>query len=188
MAILKPRTPVSFCPGERAKRQLGAWQLEQMGQMEQTDWGLPEAAVSWLGLKVLDVQDVLSLPIPDTYHCFLLFYVAVFARSGGAEKREWRRASPPLATSRCKMYDVRRSVHHRMLCAFSTEIFYNQHEAAAKQFCSQKKKTNKKKEEKTAERKRNEKWRGKTGANIMPQIIFISCMRLSAQNCLKMRS
>lgn len=82
MAILKPRTPVSFCPGERAKRQLGAWQLEQMGQMEQTDWGLPEAAVSWLGLKVLDVQDVLSLPIPDTYHCFLLFYVAVFARSG----------------------------------------------------------------------------------------------------------
>ncbi|EDX09665.1 GD14066 [Drosophila simulans] len=57
-----------------------------MGQMEQTDWGLPEAAVSWLGLKVLAVQDVLSLPIPDTYHCFLLFYVAVFSRSGGVEE------------------------------------------------------------------------------------------------------
>lgn len=126
-------------------------------------------------------------PSPTLTTAFYCFMWLSLPAVDGAEKREWRRASPPLATSRCKMYDVRRSVHHRMLCAFSTEIFYNQHEAAAKQFCSQKKK-HKKKEEKTAERKRNEKWRGKTGANIMPQIIFISCMRLSAQNCLKMRS
>jgi len=88
------------------------------------------------------------------------------------------------------MYDVRRSVHHRMLCALSTEIFYNQHEGGAKQFCSQKKMKRKaKNKEQTVERKRKRaEKRGKTGANIMPQIIFISCMRLSAQNCLKMRS
>jgi len=60
---------------------------------------------------------------------------------------EWRsgRVPAPLATSRCKMYDVRRSVHHRMLCALSTEIFYNQHEGGAKQFCSQKKRRGKQK-------------------------------------------
>jgi len=103
--------------------------------MGQTDWGLPEAAVSWVGLKVL--QDVFSPPILGIYHCFLLFYVAVSCRSG--------RVPAPLATSRCKMYDVRRSVHHRMLCALSTEIFYNQHEGGAKQFCSQKKRRGKQK-------------------------------------------
>jgi len=43
------------------------------------------------------------------------------------------------------MYDVRRSVHHRMLCALSTEIFYNQHEGGAKQFCSRKKEEESKK-------------------------------------------
>lgn len=36
---------------------------------------VPEACVSWVGLKVL--QDVLSLPILGIYRCFLLFYVAV---------------------------------------------------------------------------------------------------------------
>lgn len=89
-----------------------------------------------------------SLAFTIAFYCFM--WLSFRGVSPTYRPSSSRHSTCLLATSRCEMYEVRSSVHHRLLCALSTEIFYNQHEGGAKQFCSQKK------ERQAAERKRTE--------------------------------
>jgi len=118
--------------------------------MGQTDWGLPEAAVSWVGLKVL--QDVFSPPILGIYHCFLLFYVAVSGRSEGVAESLLRL---PLQGAKCTTCVVPYIIACFVLSALKSFTINMKEEQS--NFVAKKKKRKAKNKEQTVERKRKQK-------------------------------